>query len=181
MDLPVRFGCFNYGIDNAIIGFCGEWHLYIKMNKSCSYGPSKSVVAYTYSEMLDFAISEKNDKLYDEISSNKSYDCYGDMTYKTMFENVKNLKKDVFVEYLCPIIVISRVVNEPRHSIVFNGLLRNFDFMKVKDPFQAYQDLSMYVGGVLGSPEKETVKISDECMRDKKGFDKWSFRKQGVK
>jgi hypothetical protein len=33
---------------------------------------------------------------------------------------------------------------------------------------QVYQDLSMYIGGVLGTRKKEMVKIDDDIMRDKK-------------
>ena len=34
----------------------------------------------------------------------------------------------------------------------------------------------MYISGVIGTGEKDTIKISDKDMRDAKGFDDWSFK-----
>lgn len=56
--------------------------------------------------------------------------------------------------------------------------LKNFQFMKVLDPYTIHQELSMWVGGVLpgSSPIMET--ISEKVKIEKHGFDpKWSFRK----
>jgi len=36
----------------------------------------------------------------------------------------------------------------------------------------------MFMGGVLGSPEKEIVQIEDKYKITQHGFDKWSFRKE---
>jgi hypothetical protein len=178
--LPFHLNSFNYGIDSALIGFCGEWHVYIKIRNN-HYSSCRSSVVYSYSDLLEFAESEKNEKLIHEISSDKPYDWSGDLTYKTMFDVVKNIKNDLFVELKCPVISVCRIPNTGKNIVEFNGSLRRFEFAKVKDPFQAYQCLSMYIGGVLGTREKEMVKIDDDIMRDKKGFDKWSFRKQSSK
>lgn len=59
--------------------------------------------------------------------------------------------------------------------------LKNFEFYRCMDPFRCYQEISMYVGGVLPKPGNPMVQITDQKMKAKKhGFDKWSFRKQGV-
>lgn len=55
--------------------------------------------------------------------------------------------------------------------------LKNINFPKILDPFTAYQELSMWVGGVLPKTGNEMVSISDEDKITKRGFDKWSFRK----
>lgn len=56
--------------------------------------------------------------------------------------------------------------------------LKNIGFAKVLDAFAAFQELSMFVGGVLSRPGPEMVEIKDEkSMVAKKGFDHWSFRK----
>jgi len=183
--LPNYLNTFNYSISSALIGFCGEWYTHISIKRNSTYGPGGvpgvSVSMYSYAELIEFVRQEKNEGLTNEILSSQSYSWNGDLTYETMFSMVKNIKNELFVQARSPIITVSNIPNTGEKLVEFNGSLRRFDFMKVKDPFQAYQDLSMYIGGVLGAPEKETVEIDDDCMRDKKGFDKWSFRKQGVR
>ena len=60
------------------------------------------------------------------------------------------------------------------------------------DVFTTYQELEMYISGVLGVSKTERIKtkdgtyinpvnISDECLASKKGFDKFSFKKQKTK
>lgn len=179
--LPSYLGIFNYSINSALIGFCGEWYTCMEIRRSPMFSPGRSISVYSYAELLDFAQKENNEKLTMELSSNRPYNWRDNLTYATVADATKNLKSDLFMEFRCPIITVHRVPNTPFSAITFNGALRGFDFMKVKDPFQAYQDLSMYVGGVLSAPEKETIEIGDDYMRDKKGFDRWSFRKKAAK
>jgi len=49
--------------------------------------------------------------------------------------------------------------------------------MKIISPYQAFQEISMFIE-MLGNPEKPIPQPSDDVMRDIKGFDKWSFRKE---
>lgn len=55
--------------------------------------------------------------------------------------------------------------------------LKALGFAKALDPYTAYQELSMWVGGVLANPERPTAELSDEDKIAKRGFDEWSFRK----
>ena len=55
--------------------------------------------------------------------------------------------------------------------------LKDVSFYKVWDPYQAYQELDMYISGVLGQQEKETINISDKDRIYQHGFDSYSFRK----
>jgi hypothetical protein len=46
------------------------------------------------------------------------------------------------------------------------------------DPFTLFQELSMFVGGVLPRNPNPMVEITDDKVKvAKHGFDKWSFRK----
>lgn len=59
--------------------------------------------------------------------------------------------------------------------------LKEFEFYKVLDPYRCHQEISMYVGGVLPRPGAQMVEIQDQKIKaQKRGFDKWSFRKKGV-
>lgn len=57
-----------------------------------------------------------------------------------------------------------------------NSPLEKYNFAKVKDPFTAFQEISMYLGNQLTHVE-EPIQISDKDMLVEKGFDiKTSFR-----
>lgn len=65
--------------------------------------------------------------------------------------------------------------------MTINASLRELGFVRVFDPHTAYQELSMYYGGVLGQPTMPMPQISDKDMLESKGFNKFSFRKDKQK
>lgn len=60
-----------------------------------------------------------------------------------------------------------------------NGFdLKDFQFYKVKDVYTCYQEIDMYVSGILAFPGANIIEITDNNVKiAKHGFDKWSFRK----
>lgn len=46
------------------------------------------------------------------------------------------------------------------------------------DAATVYQEIEMYMGGVLGQAEKEIIEVSDVDKRNSKGFDNQSFKKR---
>jgi hypothetical protein len=59
--------------------------------------------------------------------------------------------------------------------------LKKIHFYTAIDPYTAFQELSMYVGGVLPRNPNPMVEITDEKVKvAKHGFDKWSFRKKSL-
>lgn len=61
---------------------------------------------------------------------------------------------------------------------VDSDCLKTVDFIKVLDPVRAFQEISMWVGGVLPKPGNPMVQIVDEKIRQHKaGMDKTSFRR----
>lgn len=67
--------------------------------------------------------------------------------------------------------------NEQHLSINHN--LKEVEFYKVMDPYAAFQEIEMYISGVLGNSEKEIINISDKDKIMGHGFDyKHSFRKE---
>jgi len=67
-------------------------------------------------------------------------------------------------------------------EIILNDSLRQYNFMKHADPYTAFQELSMFIGGVIGSPDPPMIKISEKDKIISKGFDpKYSFRKMPTK
>lgn len=62
-------------------------------------------------------------------------------------------------------------------GIVRNPRLKNYEFFRVFEPFQTFQELSMFIGGVLPGADADMAKVSDKDRLAQRGFDKWSFRK----
>lgn len=54
--------------------------------------------------------------------------------------------------------------------------LHDLQFFRKLDAWQAYQELSMFLGN-LAAPERNTVQIEDKYRIAQHGFDKWSFRR----
>jgi hypothetical protein len=64
-----------------------------------------------------------------------------------------------------------------------NPILNDYDFFKLFDPFTAFQEISMFLGGVLGTYEDKTIEIDDKYRMAASGYDKTSFRQSapGIK
>jgi hypothetical protein len=67
--------------------------------------------------------------------------------------------------------------NRSKQVITVNGDgLKHLEFYKVKDAYTAFQEISMFVGGVLPAQGNEMVEISERDKIHKAGFDAKSFR-----
>lgn len=63
--------------------------------------------------------------------------------------------------------------------LTINPCLSDIRFQREKDPYTAYQEISQYLSGVIGTGNiKEPWPISDDLKAQSKGYDKWSFRKK---
>ena len=62
-------------------------------------------------------------------------------------------------------------------EVSFNPPLRDFEFFKVMDAFTIWQEISMFISNSLTKKSPPPAAISDEIMRDMKGFDNHSFKK----
>lgn len=96
---------------------------------------------------------------------------FGKVNTKTFFsQDTWSKYKDTFIKHKVPVFLLS---NE---ELVLNPTLKDYKFAKIKDPFTAFQDIMQYISGVLGVGEPNMVDISNNDMRDKKGFNNWSFK-----
>lgn len=91
--------------------------------------------------------------------------------------------KNQFQQCVNDRIVIATFESTPKENTEWrvNGdNLKNFQFYKVLDTYKCYQEISMFVGGVLPE-ENKMVEINPANKISKHGFDKWSFRKMPEK
>ena len=95
-----------------------------------------------------------------------------------------------FADRSLPVVIRQGQYREEK--LEFNGELRRVGFQKVFEPYSAFQEIDMFVSGVMVRPQDNTpskrkhklpnpVDINDKDMRDKKGFDDRSFKKPPTK
>lgn len=61
--------------------------------------------------------------------------------------------------------------------VINNARLADYDFFRVIDPVTAYQELDMFISGVLSSASNQMVVTEDKYKIQAAGFDDRSFRK----
>lgn len=88
--------------------------------------------------------------------------------------------RDLHVRYESPVILLSNKWGGGFISYI-NPVLKDIGFQHILDPYTCFQEISMYMSGVMCNMEKETVEVSDIIQRDKKGFDNNSFKNRDCK
>lgn len=68
------------------------------------------------------------------------------------------------------------VTNSGTYRVEINPALRAFDFAKIVDPFQCYQEIDMCLGSALAQQLDPIPERTPDLIRDAHGFDKDSFR-----
>lgn len=154
-----------------VIGFCGKlylgWKLFYK-TQEVVYDHLEDVtkvdIVYGYENVKNF-IRESywRGNLNDDIEYVLSYNPI-----------------DIFRNINAPVFLYDTNRSSPRNSDAFivNPILKDWEFYKVVDSFTAFQEISMFLGGVLGRGEKEIIVVEDKYKIAQHGFDKWSFRKE---
>lgn len=66
-------------------------------------------------------------------------------------------------------------------AVVLNPELSKLQFYKVFDAYAAFQELDMFLGGVLAGEDNPMAGISDQDLAKSKGYDCMSFRKEPSK
>ena len=167
------------GVDGFIVGFCGKLYFGWK------FGYKKKVWNDNY-ERFD------NEYFYDVIygydNAKKYLDTrYWGRNYDDTHRDAMNFNPiEIFREFNVPVFIydhhIWRKCGTQNTGVILNPILKEYEFYKVFDSFMAFQEISMFIGGVLGVGEKEIVEISNENKIVQHGFDKkWSFRKEPTK
>ncbi len=188
------------------VGFCGKLYpiLQIKFfenTKNIALEPPAVKIGLTtcfnaedVDNFMKDNLKNKDLELYfDKQYINTGWWRYDDklkqITFKRIFEEFNKHKdnyKELFEQYHCPIFIKTTANNltnnrtkneyDAKHKFIINGNLREVEFYKIFDPYQAFQEISMFLGN-MASPEKEIPKLDDVTMAEIKGFDKYSFRK----
>lgn len=164
-----------------IVGFCGKTYvgyeiLTVTKPKYNTFNPVEEITYLYGEEAMDFVLSKHNLKKDKEVKNH-----INELLFK--YHNKPNFN-ELFFKYNTPIFVMKDIEGYNWWSngkatatqITYNAKLKNYEFVKVFDPFTAFQEIQMYVGGVLGGTEKDITVIAEKYRKSQQGMDKWSFR-----
>lgn len=172
-----------------VVGYCGKFKL--GYEAVALYPVLKKTFLYSADEIEQFLIDTDTikyfKKFYDTQNKNKfSWYCsFKKQNLVSAFVYVDSYtNNDVFVNTNAPLILFSSKLfkisnkDDSKHgvNIIINPKLNEYNFSKVVDPYSMFQEISMFIGGVLGTGQPEIVNISDKELAVKKGFDNQSFK-----
>lgn len=177
------YGPWNSNLtQHCIIGFCGNITPLVELRADEESPP----VLCWDTEATD-AFMQAHMKAHEWRDYRKSRWSWRS-NFRRFFEECARRKSSfeyLFRDHHSPLFVASGGNNKPK--IVFNACLKDVQFYTRYDSYQAFQELAMYMGGVLGTHgghktkyqgEPMSSEVSDRDLAAAKGFDKFSFRKE---
>lgn len=162
--------------------FCGKRYRFIRTFEENKINLSKRYkFFYSYKIINNYILKyNKKDVVEKYILRNfRRYRKYRNTSQKTLesyftFNDIFEHNVLLHEKFNTPVFVIHNSNYEP--NLIINPSLKDYQFQKIFDPYTAFQEIDMFLSGVMKSPENKMVQIGDEVMRDKKGFDYMSFK-----
>lgn len=186
LDLPFVYSThYNAELDATghIIGFCGKIFPALKIKEGkrakISFEPT---ICFSLSDVDKLVEGHYRNRQIEDYYSEKykrrnwSYPSHREFKkYFAEWELNKSKLNSLFLEHNAPIFILHQ--EKLRTQLLeLNAQLKEWDFMKIFDPFQAFQELYMHFNN-LAQPNKPIPFIDDKTMSEIKGFDRFSFRK----
>lgn len=167
----------SWHVNIFIVGFCGELYPCIKLTEDLIHNP-KSFFFYELNKLETFIVEEEISidvkrrwRGIVSIPHARMNNTYARQDWFDLKTHTDKKLDSKFEQEKCPVFMWTK------RGMVWNPNLKDIGFQKVIDPYTAFQEVYMYISGVLGTNENEMVTISDEDKLHKKGFFEWSFKK----
>jgi len=160
LDKNTKKNYSKLSIHKSFVYFCGKGYRGLEVTKRGYEGTN--FLCHVYSAEDLEKVMDQNDVVYKDKRSQQNAVNY--------FKPVE-LDQDFLIENK----ITSFVINNSQ--LLINPQLKLWEFQKVLDPFSAYQELDMWMSGVLSYPQNIMIEVSNESKIEKGGFDrKISFR-----
>ena len=162
-----------------IIGFCGKTYVGYAFKYKNITTPKIIYSINNFLKLYDFNTIPKG-KYYKYTKSShlttltEFYDKYHNKPHSLLF--TKYHIPIFVIDYNTKLNKIPNINNNTNTTIIFNPCLTNYEFYKIFPANIAFQEIQMYLQGVLGNKEKEIINISNENKIIQHGMNKWSFR-----
>lgn len=170
--------------ERVVVGFCGRVYLCYIMGSQVKpyHAPPVEITCccYNATAVKNF-IREYSTKAELKIFHEKPH------PWRTAGLNYANIQRrfeewntdkyyDEFIRLKAPIFVVRRGNYGRELKLIVNAKLTPFQFYKMVDPYTAYQEIAMFIGGVLGVGEPFMIEIEDKYKIEAKGFNDQSFK-----
>lgn len=169
--------------------FCGKVYPGMKVSHNESLGLNSVVqpdICFYDLESLKSYL-DKNEIDFNQIVPERSWRSLivSDATKKKLTEFFKISGSSKYEYELLTHKVLSAVLTTYKNTegeyFTINLPLKEVDFFRKFNPWQAYQELSMYIGSVVAPESRPMIKTDDKYKIIGHGFDKMSFRKAPTK
>lgn len=168
----------------CMLGFCGR--IYVGIVRHITSGGK---IFYTDFNKYVMDYNKDNPNRILNISNSRSYYSDGgfnETSFNALASQYNGVNKfdDVFIELKSPIFIIKVSKNRGDcgyENIIINPVLQDYKFQTYFDPYQAHQEIDMYLNNVLTDRENCDIIRTDDLIRDSKGMDNWSFKQVGPK
>lgn len=174
--VPLPNSKTEYGISEHVVGYCGTLYPLLRITEKAAE-PAGAVLMLAYTpedfEAWIATLPPMNPRAWNyPLAFERPY---RQRFFTTDFSRLKAL----FDKHRVPLFLYTRRFGHEDHGdLTLNPNLRELDFQRHKSAPAAFQDIFMYLSGVLGAPETPTLQLSDEMIQAKHGLDgKYSFKK----
>ena len=168
---------FKYAIDlNQQFDSKNSIELYLKKSNKINKTFKSSVGRFNPDTYVTYDIEEA----YQINTETQSYSLYNKQRKLSHFKSkideyrMKVLNENLFEKLETPIFCIN-----PNQTTTA-PILKDYHFQEIMGPYEAYQELVMWIGNQAVNEYPPQI-IDDIVLRDKKGFDKWSFKTMPTK
>lgn len=188
-DWMLRYHVFDYNTTGLsctarVLGVAGKCYPYVRMEYCDLHRiDSKSYVKYAYSsdQIRDFLAEHKLDYAllcFDDKSTHWASKLHTKRKLDRIYFNNAQIQK--FEKWFMKCNTTTFDVDLSTFEIETNCNIGERQFYQVVDMCTVYQQIEFFLFDIIQTPP-EIDQISDTELAEKKGFDKWSFRKAPTK
>ena len=152
-----------------------------------NYTKAKESYCYSIEDIDKFYKTYLSKKQYKDYVTTKtrswrtSFTGTQQETYEKWFKDRANLNHEsYFIDNKMPVFV-AEAQNRTDSCLVHLPELKKYEFYKAVDSYSAFQELSMYISGVLGTGNPAMIHIDDKYRIAGHGFDRFSFKHRNPK
>lgn len=172
-DAPKSYEC--YDAVYYIIGFCGRFYLSVETDVDEFWKKIISQAPHYRRKILEETRDQKQKSGFRRAPFNQF--CID--KFKEHLESF--YRPDIFRELGVPtfVIKVESLGYRLNHCLTKNHKLHSIGFAKIKDPYLAFQEIDMFLSNEMATQPDPVPVRTEELIRDSKGFDNQSFKKEG--
>ena len=169
---PVERKSIYGGSSGFIVGFCGKlyigWKFYREIKDNTGYPDMETFITY------DIEFVKKH-----VVHNSWNGDLINDIDYILGYNPMEIFRKMNSPIFMFDTDYDRKFIQRYRRNdvLITNPKLKDYEFYKVMDSYTTFQEIQMFIGGVLGTGEKEIIEVEDKYKIAQHGFNKNSFRR----